>query len=131
MCERVGWWKGIEINKNLCLEIQSNKDNDFINNTLKDYNKTATKAISEKWNLFQFGVKTGFHFKTCKGYGKDAEYMDDLKRRFMNDMINKYESNQVDQFVITTTKGSFNFKLIPLKSLSKSNRIFLCLNLNP
>jgi len=49
----------------------------------------------------------------------------------MNDMINKYESNQVDQFVITTTKGSFNFKLIPLKSLSKSNRIFLCLNLNP
>jgi len=49
----------------------------------------------------------------------------------MSDMINRYESNHVDQFVITTTKGSFNFKLIPLKSLSKSNRIYLCLNINP
>lgn len=78
-------------------------------NTLTEYNKTATKPISEKWNLFQFGIKTGFHFKTCKGYGKDAEYMDDLKRRFMNKMMEK--SN--DPIIIKTTEYVYIVPVTP------------------
>lgn len=78
-------------------------------NTLSEYNRTATKGVSEKWNLFQFGLKTGFHFKTCTGYGKDAEYMDDLKRRFMNDAIKR--SNE--PIIIKTTEYVYIVPVTP------------------
>ena len=75
-----------------------------LNDNLKEEDQ-----ISSKWNLFQIGVKAGFKFKTCKGYGKDAEYMDDLKRRFMNEMMKK--SNE--PIIVKTTEYVYIVPVTP------------------
>lgn len=44
----------------------------------------------------------------------------------LNDIANQSEVKESDQFLITTSKGGFRFKMIALKSVSKSNKIYLC-----
>lgn len=75
-----------------------------LNESLKEEDQ-----ISAKWHQFQFGVKAGFKFKTCKGYGKDAEYMNDLKRRFMNEMMKK--SNE--PIIVKTTEYVYIVPVTP------------------
>jgi len=58
----------------------------------------------KKWNLWQVGVKVGFHFLPCKSCGND-EYMSDLKRRYMNEMMKK----QKEPIVITNTVEYYYF----------------------
>jgi len=56
---------------------------------LKNYNLMATESVSEKWNLFQAGVKVGFRFKAC---GQSSQSMRESKRDFMDnyeDRLNK------------------------------------------
>ena len=58
----------------------------------------------KKWNLWQVGVKVGFHFLPCKSCGND-EYMSDLKRKYMNEMMKK----QKEPIVITNTVEYYYF----------------------
>jgi len=59
---------------------------------------------SEKWNLFQVGLKVGFHFLPCKSKSND-EFMRDRKRRFMDEM----EKKQNEPIVITNTTQEFYY----------------------
>jgi outer membrane protein OmpA-like peptidoglycan-associated protein len=59
---------------------------------------------SKKWNLWQVGAKIGFHFLPCKSCGND-EYLGDLKRKYMNDMMQK----EKDPIVITNTVEYYYF----------------------
>lgn len=86
--------------------------NGFMNSNLiskLNENLKEEDQMSTKWNLFQIGVKAGFKFKTCKGYGKDAEYMNDLKRRFMNEMMKK--SNE--PIIVKTTEYVYIVPVTP------------------
>jgi outer membrane protein OmpA-like peptidoglycan-associated protein len=58
----------------------------------------------DKWNLLQIGLKIGFHFKPCKECGHD-EYMNDRKRRFMDDMSKK----QNEPIVVTNTVQEYYY----------------------
>ncbi|HPY96893.1 MAG TPA: PAS domain-containing protein [Candidatus Cloacimonadota bacterium] len=46
----------------------------------------------------------------------------------INDMINKHEFEQIDELVITTPNNDYNFKLVHLESLSKTSKIYVCIN---
>jgi len=74
--------------------------NDLVVALLADkYVNTASK-----WNLWQVGVKFGFHFNVCKNCGND-EYMSDLKRKYMNEMMKKKD----EPVVITNTTQEYYY----------------------
>jgi len=50
----------------------------------EDYNKAADNSISEKWNLFQVGLKVGLRFKTCSQ--RSQSFREDKR-----DFLDKYE----------------------------------------
>lgn len=78
-------------------------------NQLQFYNVGKTDPVSEKWHLFQFGVKTGFHFKPCTGFGAGPEYDRDLKRRYMDEMAKKAN----DPIIIKTTEYVYVVPVTP------------------
>jgi len=59
---------------------------------------------TDKWNAFQVGLKLGFHFLTCRS-NRDDEYMSDLKRRYMNKMIQKKD----EPIIITNTVQEYYY----------------------
>ena len=66
----------------------------------------ADKFINttSKWNLWQVGVKVGFHFNVCKNCGND-EYISDLKRKYMKEMMKKKD----EPVVITNTVQEYYY----------------------
>ena len=74
--------------------------NDFVLSQIADQYVNTTK----KWNLWQVGAKVGFHFLPCKSCGND-EYMNDLKRKYMNEMMKK----QKEPIVVTNTVEYYYF----------------------
>ena len=78
--------------------ITTNESNNGLNinplmasNYLTEYNRlnenTADfKAVREKWNLFQVGVKVGFHFKPC---ASNEPSMKDIKKKYYEEMAKK------------------------------------------
>jgi len=90
------------------LSILPKKGINLVNLTPKDkvVALLADKYVntSKNWNLWQIGVKVGFHFLPCKNCGND-EYMSDLKRRYMNEMMKK----QKEPVVITNTVEYYYF----------------------
>jgi outer membrane protein OmpA-like peptidoglycan-associated protein len=59
---------------------------------------------SHKWNLFNVGVKVGFHFLPCRSCGND-EYMNDMKRRYMQKMMDKKD----EPIIITNTVQEYYY----------------------
>jgi outer membrane protein OmpA-like peptidoglycan-associated protein len=59
---------------------------------------------SKKWNLWQVGVKFGFHFLPCKSCGND-EYISDLKRKYMKEMMKKKD----EPVIITNTVQEYYY----------------------
>jgi outer membrane protein OmpA-like peptidoglycan-associated protein len=57
-----------------------------------------------KWNLFQVGLKLGFHFKPCKECG-NKDYMKDAKRDFMDEMKKK----QKEPIIVTNTVQEYYY----------------------
>jgi len=70
-----------------------------LSNVVDKYVNTA-----EKWNLFQVGLKIGFHFKPCKECG-NSEYMKDHKRRYMDKMMEKKD----EPIIITNTVTEYYY----------------------
>jgi len=68
--------------------------------TLNGYVNTPDK----KWNLFQVGLKLGFHFLPCKDCG-NGEYMNDLKRKYMNEMMKKKN----EPIIVTNTVQEYYY----------------------
>ena len=68
-------------------------------------NLIANKYVNtlDKWNLWQVGLKVGFHFRTCKSCGND-EYMSDVKRKYMKKMM-----EQKDEPVIITNTVEYYY----------------------
>jgi len=58
----------------------------------------------KKWNQVQVGLKFGFHFLPCKSCGND-EYMSDLKRRYMKEMMKKKN----EPIVVTNTVQEYYY----------------------
>jgi len=74
-------------------------------------NDMVLAAVADKyvntqktWNLWQVGVKFGFHFLPCKSCGND-EYMSDAKRKFMKKMMEKKD----EPIIITNTVEYYYF----------------------
>ena len=57
-----------------------------------------------KYNLFQVGLKFGFHFLPCKECGND-EYMSDLKRKYMKEMMKKKN----EPIIVTNTVQEYYY----------------------
>jgi outer membrane protein OmpA-like peptidoglycan-associated protein len=60
--------------------------------------------VKDKWNLFQVGLKVGFHFKTCKECG-NSDYMQDRKRKHMDEM----EKKKNEPIIITNTTQEYYY----------------------
>jgi len=58
----------------------------------------------KKWNLFQVGLKLGFHFLPCKECGNN-KYMRDEKREFMDEMKKK----QKEPIIVTNTVQEYYY----------------------
>ena len=58
----------------------------------------------DKFNLFQVGLKFGFHFLPCKSCSND-EYMNDLKRKYMKEMMKKKN----EPIVVTNTVQEYYY----------------------
>ncbi|MDR2972391.1 MAG: OmpA family protein [Bacteroidales bacterium] len=71
-----------------------------------DVSQVVSKYVSStnKWHLFQAGVKFGFHFLPCKSCAND-EYMRDQKRRFMDKMMEKKD----EPIIVTNTVEYYYF----------------------
>ena len=59
---------------------------------------------TDKWNLWQVGLKIGFHFLPCKSCSND-DYMKDAKRKYMDEMMKK----QKEPIVVTNTVEYYYF----------------------
>jgi outer membrane protein OmpA-like peptidoglycan-associated protein len=59
---------------------------------------------TDKWNLWQVGAKIGFHFLPCKSCGNE-EYMGDMKRKYMNEMMKKKN----EPVVVTNTVQEYYY----------------------
>ena len=82
------------------INLENLAPNDLIVALLADkYVNTA-----KKWNLWQVGVKVGFHFLPCKSCGND-EYMNDLKRKYMKEMMKKKD----EPVIITNTVQEYYY----------------------
>jgi outer membrane protein OmpA-like peptidoglycan-associated protein len=75
-------------------------DLDGLNIVEPRLSQVADKYVNykDKWNLFQVGLKLGFHFKPCKECG-NSEYMKDHKKRYMDEMMKKKN----EPIVVTNT----------------------------
>ena len=71
--------------------------------TLGGLNGTVN-TTKEKWNLLQVGLKLGFHFLPCSSCG-NGEYMNDLKRKYMNEMMKKKN----EPIVLTNTVQEYYY----------------------
>jgi len=71
-----------------------------------DNEKGARRYVktTDKWNLFQVGLKIGFHFLPCKSCGND-EYMNDAKRAYMKKMMAKKD----EPIIITNTVQEYYY----------------------
>ena len=58
----------------------------------------------KKWNQVQVGLKFGFHFLPCKSCANDG-YMSDLKRKYMNDAIQKKN----EPIIVTNTVQEYYY----------------------
>jgi outer membrane protein OmpA-like peptidoglycan-associated protein len=63
---------------------------------------------TDKWNLFQVGLKMGFHFLPCKNRGND-DYMRDLRRKYYKEMAKK----QNEPIIVTNTVQEFYYYIVP------------------
>ena len=63
-------------------------------------------TTTEKWNLLQAGLKLGFHFLPCATCG-NGEYMNDLKRRYMDEMMKKKN----EPIIVTNTVQEYYYIL--------------------
>ena len=52
----------------------------------------------DKWNMFQVGLKVGFHFLPCKECG-NSEYMKDHRKKYRDEMMKK----QNEPIIVTNT----------------------------
>ena len=68
--------------------------------------QVANKYVNptDKWHLFQVGLKLGFHFLPCKSCTND-EYMRDHKRKYMDEMMKK----QNEPIIITNTVQEYYY----------------------
>ncbi|MCL1850392.1 MAG: OmpA family protein [Bacteroidetes bacterium] len=68
--------------------------------------QVADKYVNykDKWNLFQVGLKLGFHFKPCKECG-NKEYRKDHQRRYWDEMMKKKN----EPIIITNTVQEYYY----------------------
>lgn len=81
---------------------------DFMNLPTEDFKVQQISdrymSTSDKWNLFNVGLKVGFHFLPCRSCGND-EYMNDAKRAYMKKMMEKKD----EPIVITNTVQEYYY----------------------
>jgi len=82
------------------IELDKLDKNDLVTGLLVD----KYVNMSKEWNLWQVGAKFGFHFLPCKSCGNE-EYMSDLKRKYMNEMMKKNN----EPVVVTNTVEYYYF----------------------
>jgi len=80
------------------------KDLEKINGVLSQVVNKYVNPTNNKWNLFQVGLKIGFHFLPCKECGT-SEYMKDHKRRFMDKMMAKRD----EPIIVTNTVQEYYY----------------------
>jgi outer membrane protein OmpA-like peptidoglycan-associated protein len=89
-------------NKEQPLELADFSNIDFKVTQIVD--REGFMNTSKKWNLFNVGLKVGFHLKACKSCGNE-KYMRDEKREFMDEMKKKKN----EPIVVTNTVQEYYY----------------------